>query len=250
MASPQLEDGYVRIARELLSALSKHGFSGSEFMVLLAVIGKTYGWNKSKDEISITQFMQLTGLSRRGVCKATLSLVNKKALGREQKGTSEVTTYWIIKDYDKWVGSANLCTSAKTGKKVGNKKALPPVPICAPTIEIPTKDTIQKTSIGQKEVSPTKIVQDFFYKQHLEVIGEAYVADFGKDGAIFKGIVKILPPDRVKQLITYFFKSDDEFIKRAGYTVGVFKSQINKLRTPGGSSLAVLELQEMMDNAK
>ena len=87
MADVQLENGYTRIANDLVRAMAKFSFSGSEFMILLAVISKTYGWGKADDQISISQLMDLTGLTRRGVCKATSALVNKKALGREQKGT-------------------------------------------------------------------------------------------------------------------------------------------------------------------
>ncbi len=89
--------------------------------------------------------------------------------------------------------------------------------------------------------SPTKQVQDFFYKQHLEVMGDPYVADFGKDGAIFKHLVGILPVPRIQELIVSFFQSNDDFIKKTGYTVGVFKSQINKLKSPTSSMDALLE---------
>lgn len=244
MASPQVEDGYVRVARELFAAMAKHPFSGSEFMVLLAVMGKTYGWNKLTDEISINQMVVLTGLTRRGVCKATSSLVNKMALGREQKGTSLVTTYWIEKDYDKWLGREQKGTSAKTGKKVVNKKALDLVNKKAPTIDT-IKDILQNTSIA-----PTTLLQKFFYAEYQKSFDVPYHPSWAKDGAIFKDLLKTIPEDRLKFLIKSFFNNTDTFILNAGYTVGVFKSQINKLRLPGGSSTALLELQEMMKNDK
>lgn len=64
------------------------------------------------------------------------------------------------------------------------------------------------------------------YKKHR---GETYVANFGKDGAIFKELLKLLPSEEICSRIDLFFRSEDEFIRKAGYTVGVFKSQVNKL---------------------
>lgn len=140
MANPQVEEGNTRFANDLLEAMIRAKFSGSEMAIILSVARKTYGWQKKSDEISISQFVQITGMSHRGVCKATLSLVNKKALGREQKGTTYVTKYWINKDYNTWLLSSEqkgtserlfIGTSEQTGIQLVNKKA-------------PTKETIQK----------------------------------------------------------------------------------------------------------
>ena len=49
MASPQIEDGYTKIANELLEAISKVNLSSYEFRVIMAIIRKTYGFNKKSD---------------------------------------------------------------------------------------------------------------------------------------------------------------------------------------------------------
>ncbi|MCK9577785.1 MAG: replication protein [Clostridia bacterium] len=41
--------------------------SDSELRVFLAIIRKTFGWNKDRDRISLTQIQKMTGLSRQGV---------------------------------------------------------------------------------------------------------------------------------------------------------------------------------------
>jgi phage replication O-like protein O len=225
MASPQIENGFVRIAGELLAAIMKAELSGSEFRVMMAVVAKTYGWNKKEDQISIGQLMDMTGLTRRGVCKSTAALVNKKALGREQKGTTLTTTYWIQKDYDKWVGREQKGPSEQKGTMVGNKKALEVVNKKAPTIDT-IKDTIQK-----KDTAITTKIQKFFYSEYETKLGEPYVPEWGKDGAIFKGLLKTLSEERITDIIKTFFLIEDPFIVNAGYTIGVFKSQINKLLT-------------------
>ena len=47
MASPQLEDGFTRVANELLEALAKLKLCAYETKVLIFIIRKTYGWNDS-----------------------------------------------------------------------------------------------------------------------------------------------------------------------------------------------------------
>lgn len=75
---PQVEDGYTRIANELLEAISNsHAFPVTlrQLRVVLAVIRKTYGFNKKSDRISDSQLAAETGLSRQNVNKAKRELL-------------------------------------------------------------------------------------------------------------------------------------------------------------------------------
>lgn len=49
--------------------------SGAELKCYLAILRKTKGWNKDCDAISVTQLMEITGLSNRAVINACKSLV-------------------------------------------------------------------------------------------------------------------------------------------------------------------------------
>jgi hypothetical protein len=81
------------------------------------------------------------------------------------------------------------------------------------------------------EPSETRLVQNYFYSTFKNIVSKDYAADYGKDGAIFKGLLRVATVDEVKGAVDLFFKSEDEFITKAGFTVGVFKSQFNKLRS-------------------
>ncbi|MFC1121866.1 replication protein [Pasteurella multocida] len=63
---------------ELMSQMS-----GAELKCYLAVIRKTKGWNKEEDAISITQLMEVTGLSNRRVIDACNSLVESGLLNQK-----------------------------------------------------------------------------------------------------------------------------------------------------------------------
>ena len=71
-------------------------------------------------------------------------------------------------------------------------------------------------------------VTDYFCELFLKTTGNKY--DFTKkDGVLFAQLIKKYEVEKVKQIIYMFFCSNDSFIQEAGYTVGVLKSQINKL---------------------
>lgn len=128
--NPQLEDGYTRIANELLEALIKACLSGQEFKIILAVFRKTFGWKnpetgKSKiwDNISYTQFQQLTGINRRSVGKVIKSLKNKNILDSSQEATSNIIRYRINKHYHTWKGISQKATSSHKAAKNSSQEA-------------------------------------------------------------------------------------------------------------------------------
>lgn len=75
--------------------------------------------------------------------------------------------------------------------------------------------------------------RDYFYNKYKEKTSVPYVADFAKDGKIFKDILKVIEIEPLKELINKFFNSEDEFIIKAGWTTGVFRTQVNKIHTQG-----------------
>jgi len=88
---------------------------------------------------------------------------------------------------------------------------------------------------SEKKTNPDiKKFLDFYHENFLEKFNEKPVIDGGKDGAIVKRLLSTYGLDRLKGLLLAFFKSDYPFILSSGYTIGVFKSQINKLITNGG----------------
>ena len=56
------ENGYTRIANELLEAVIGSGLTQNQLLITLAVIRKTYGYNKTADWVGNAQLSELTGL--------------------------------------------------------------------------------------------------------------------------------------------------------------------------------------------
>jgi phage replication O-like protein O len=111
VASPQCENGFTKIANELLDAILLHRIPGQELRVVLAIMRKTYGYSKKEDQISFGQLSQLTGIPRPRVIEHFQSLVSKKILGSLNGGTRKPRFMWINKDFEQWIASPKKETS-------------------------------------------------------------------------------------------------------------------------------------------
>ena len=152
MASPQIEDGYTKIANELLEAISRVNLSSYEFRIMMAIIRKTYGFNKKTDYISLTQLEKVTGIKACHVCR-TLKKLNAKNMiikNGSVQGIQKNYDLWTITHIDTTqIGNTHL-GNTQIGNEVtqtGNKK-LPK--------QVDTKETIKETYIKDNIASTLK----------------------------------------------------------------------------------------------
>nr|DAR61060.1 MAG TPA: replication protein O [Caudoviricetes sp.] len=85
----------------------------AELKCYLFVVRKTKGWNKESDSISVSQFMEVTGLSNRSVITACESLVEMGLLERSG-GERKLNTY-SVKAFD-FSETGEKSSSDKTGE--------------------------------------------------------------------------------------------------------------------------------------
>lgn len=109
---PQLEDGYTRIAHELLEAITRHPFTKRQYKVLLYIIRKTYGYGKKTDDMTVTQIANGTGLTRPHASGALHELIETNTVLKRDGKYGYVLG--INKDYGNWIPSQNG-TCPKTG---------------------------------------------------------------------------------------------------------------------------------------
>ena len=101
MANPQIENGFTRIANELLEALSRTRFAGQESRVLLHVIRMTYGYRKKSASIALNDVVAATGMRKERCCEALASLLEREVLKVEDE--DGVRRLSIQTDYEQWV---------------------------------------------------------------------------------------------------------------------------------------------------
>ncbi|AWC85769.1 replication protein [Enterobacter cloacae complex sp. FDA-CDC-AR_0164] len=92
-----LDDGYTRIANELLEAVMLAGLSQHQLLVFMAVMRKTYGFNKKADWVSNDQLSALTGILPHKCSAAKSSLVKRGVftqIGRSV-GINKTVSEWV-----------------------------------------------------------------------------------------------------------------------------------------------------------
>ena len=97
MGTPQTENGFTRIANEILEALAKVNLSAYESRTVFALWRKTYGFQKKEDRISVSQFQEITGLKRQHQCRSLRELEGRQIITRISDGF--INKYRFQKDF-------------------------------------------------------------------------------------------------------------------------------------------------------
>lgn len=104
MANPQPENGYTRIANEIMEALARIRLPGTAVQVLMLILRETYGVRGRKEVCFRPGYIsKKTGLSRSQTYKATHCLISNNLISVCEKGYTSGTTYRFNKDYDTYV---------------------------------------------------------------------------------------------------------------------------------------------------
>src|SRR5690606_4945825 len=101
MSNVQLENGFTRIANELLEVIQQYKFSLNELKIILCVFRFTYGFNRKEHEMSLTFFMNHTGLNRSRVNGSLKKLIENNVLIVTKKGDAKTSnSYMFNKNYE------------------------------------------------------------------------------------------------------------------------------------------------------
>jgi len=91
---------------------------------------------------------------------------------------------------------------------------------------------VKNTNVGignNKIVAPCNIVLDKFRSHYYKKFAIEYKPNYGKDKRLINDLLKTTSIEEIEKLMIVFFNSNDEFIKKTDYGVGIFTSQINKI---------------------
>lgn len=112
-SSPQLEDGFTRIANELFDAILAYPFSARQLKVLMTLIRKTYGYNKKRDDISASQIGDACGLARNHVTTVLGELADMNVIKKRAGQFGSLLE--VNKKYSEW-SVCDVKTSPKSGQ--------------------------------------------------------------------------------------------------------------------------------------
>lgn len=114
-ASPviaDIENGYCKIANEILERVCQLDISGTQFQLLMAIVRCTYGYNKKSDRVTNTYLAELTGISLSAVKDGLIKLSERQIITVEKAGIMKLVA--VNKTVSDWVFSS--------GKKLANTR--------------------------------------------------------------------------------------------------------------------------------
>lgn len=172
-----LDDGYTRIANELLEAVMAADLTARQLKVVLAVIRKTYGFGKKFDRITNTQIAMMTGIHHTHVCKAKNEMIamNIIVTNGQAIGVNKVISEWNFEISQ--VSESLAKTANKTLANLANGYK--------PT-QLNTKETIQKKErkentqssgddrelVKPEKRKPVKFDYDEYLSTYNEIVGD------------------------------------------------------------------------------
>lgn len=59
-ANPQAENGYTRVANEIMEVVQEYKFSANELKIILCIWRYTYGFQRKEHSISLSFFLKIT----------------------------------------------------------------------------------------------------------------------------------------------------------------------------------------------
>jgi len=87
----------------------------------------------------------------------------------------------------------------------------------------------EKSRLIVGESADHKKLIEYFYQKYQDKIGGKYAFSWGKDGATVKRLLSAFGLELAMQIVDQFFRTSDEFVQKAGYSIGVLASQANKM---------------------
>jgi hypothetical protein len=154
-----------------------------------------------------------------------LNIMEKEQL-IEQRKTNAFTLITIVKYQDYQANEQQIEQRVNNGRTTNEQPVNTPKRI--KSIKNELKEGIvkpeKKVSLNHKEAVK------YFCDAYQLKTGDKYVFRGGKDGSLISDLLKTMDINWFKRTVDLFFESREKFIVEAGYTIGVFCSQINKLQ--------------------
>ena len=103
MNGPQLEDGYTRIANEILEVVSKAKFNGTQYKILITIWRYTYGFNRKEGEFSLSFLSEATNCNKQQVKRELDRLIENNVITVvKEAGFNKSRVLRFNKHYTEW----------------------------------------------------------------------------------------------------------------------------------------------------
>lgn len=102
-ASPQIEDGFTRIANEYLEEFVRWDYPASVMRFVLIVIRETWGYRRQQAAIPASRFEELLGVSRARVYQIRLDALRHNLITIDNLNPGTTAVYSVQKRHTDWI---------------------------------------------------------------------------------------------------------------------------------------------------
>ncbi|CAG9426132.1 replication protein [Providencia alcalifaciens] len=197
-----LDNGYTRIANELLEAVMLANLTQHQLLVFFAIARKTYGYNKKSDWVGNEQLSKLTGMLPHKCSAAKSELVSRGILLAEKRHVSINKNIHEWKEKQAYPKKVNLPESGKKTLPESGKSDYPN--------QVNTKDNTTKekkesntpltpqegngeSADKPKKRSPVRINYQEYLNAYNEVVGDRLPHAIDVTEKRKRGLKKIIP---------------------------------------------------------
>ena len=113
--TPQLENGYLRIANQLYEQILLADFSKRELLTVMAIIRETYGYGRKSHRISGTQVGRMTGIARESAARTIACLIRRQVVTNQPHDGYNILT--LNKNFRQWLPSEGSDKSSLVTKR-------------------------------------------------------------------------------------------------------------------------------------
>jgi phage replication O-like protein O len=195
-----IESNYTQVPNVLLDNIKE--FSYPEFLILMFICRKTFGWQKEEDRISLTQLQNGTGLSRQGVLTAIDSLLYANMIFKKKSSKGNIYSLVVnMVDHGsqpRGLPVVNGIDTQKISIKDNYTKENNTVPAGQPTTEQ------QQEQKEPKPKSPHQQIIDLYYELFQDYCGRRPVWDDGLGKTVKELLLKQSMADIMAVMRAYF----------------------------------------------
>ena len=215
---------FTQIPNEYFDVIMQE-LNGSENLVFLAIMRKTFGWKKKKDRISYSQIMEMTGISSRSTISNAIKKLTEMELIESESKKNGITYSVSVSETSPKSGLVQKSNQSKncttTSPKIGLLK-----PETSPKIGH-TKETNNINKLSKEIYSN---IESEYEKSFYEVFPNGkLIQDYARSRKRIKVLLQKLSETEIINVIQK--AKNDDWLKSTGFALTTILSdfQINKL---------------------
>lgn len=167
MIGPQVEDGFTRIANELMEQVPKFKFNGTQLRIILVIWRYTYGFKRKEHEISLTFLSEAINASKSQVDRELTALIDRRVVEVVEGVPGKSRILRFNKNYSEWKNERCTRNGGRSKGVLQNEEGASSALGTEPSSKTRTKKEIKKNIKKYTRQRKTYAEGSTYYKMAL-----------------------------------------------------------------------------------